>query len=64
MLFIVYQLKPFEHYIPVKHDLSDLLDQIEWAKTHDEEAIYYLKICGVRYMYGTIVVQSCSLISG
>lgn len=30
-------LKPYEHYIPIKNDLSDLLSQIAWAKAHDEE---------------------------
>eukprot|EP00475_Leptophrys_vorax_P039889 TRINITY_DN7303_c0_g1_i14.p1 TRINITY_DN7303_c0_g1~~TRINITY_DN7303_c0_g1_i14.p1 ORF type:complete len:453 (-),score=97.51 TRINITY_DN7303_c0_g1_i14:471-1829(-) len=32
-----YGLKPFEHYIPVKRDLSDLIEKIEWAKSHDDE---------------------------
>lgn len=31
-------LEPYKHFVPVKKDLSDLLDQIEWAKTHDMEA--------------------------
>ncbi|KAJ7907180.1 glycosyl transferase family 90-domain-containing protein [Mycena leptocephala] len=31
-------LKPFVHYIPVLPDLSDLVDRIEWARTHDAEA--------------------------
>ncbi len=31
-------LEPYKHYVPVKEDLSDLLQQIEWAKTHDLEA--------------------------
>jgi hypothetical protein len=31
-------LKPYEHFIPVKEDLSDLREQICWAKEHDEEA--------------------------
>ncbi|KAF7306225.1 CAP10 domain-containing protein [Mycena indigotica] len=31
-------LVPFEHYIPVLPDLSDLLDKIEWAKNNDAEA--------------------------
>ncbi|MBU6383829.1 MAG: hypothetical protein KGQ49_00295 [Verrucomicrobia bacterium] len=31
-------LEPYKHYIPVKEDLSDLLEQIEWAKNHDMEA--------------------------
>ncbi|XP_060785351.1 protein O-glucosyltransferase 2 isoform X4 [Neoarius graeffei] len=32
------QLKPWVHYIPIKADLSDLLEKIQWAKEHDEEA--------------------------
>jgi hypothetical protein len=28
-------LKPFIHYIPFKNDFSDVVQQIEWAKTHD-----------------------------
>lgn len=32
------RLKPSEHYVPVKPDMSDLLDQIEWARSHDSEA--------------------------
>ncbi|KAJ7114673.1 glycosyl transferase family 90-domain-containing protein [Mycena crocata] len=31
-------LRPFEHYIPVLPDLSDLVEKIEWAVAHDEEA--------------------------
>ncbi|KAJ7065327.1 glycosyl transferase family 90-domain-containing protein [Mycena amicta] len=31
-------LKPFEHYIPVRPDLSDLVDKVEWAIEHDDEA--------------------------
>jgi hypothetical protein len=30
-------LEPYKHYIPVKNDLSDLLDQIQWAKDHHLE---------------------------
>jgi hypothetical protein len=30
-------LKPYEHFIPVKEDLSDLLKQIKWCKKHDKE---------------------------
>ena len=29
--------KPWVHYLPVKMDLSDLKEKIEWARTHDEE---------------------------
>lgn len=31
-------LRSEEHYIPVRHDLSNLLEKIEWAQTHDFEA--------------------------
>ncbi|KAJ6520507.1 glycosyl transferase family 90-domain-containing protein [Mycena sanguinolenta] len=31
-------LRPFEHYIPILPDLSDLVEKIEWARAHDEEA--------------------------
>lgn len=32
------ELKPYVHYIPVKEGLTDLLDQIQWAMMHDDEA--------------------------
>ncbi|KAF7307673.1 CAP10 domain-containing protein [Mycena kentingensis (nom. inval.)] len=31
-------IRPYEHYIPVLPDLSDLLDKVEWARAHDAEA--------------------------
>lgn len=31
-------LTPFEHFIPVKEDLSDLVEKIQWAKENDDEA--------------------------
>jgi hypothetical protein len=37
--YIWYQplLKPWIHYVPVKHDLSDLIDKIDWCKKHDDK---------------------------
>jgi hypothetical protein len=32
-------LKPFEHYIPIKNDISDLVEKIEWAKNHEERVL-------------------------
>jgi len=29
---------PYKHYIPVKHDLSNLLSQIKWLQEHDSVA--------------------------
>ena len=31
-------LKPWVHYVPVKEDLEDLLEKLEWAKKNDQEA--------------------------
>lgn len=31
------QLVPGIHYIPVKHDLGDLVEKVKWAKENDEE---------------------------
>lgn len=32
-----HHLRPYEHYIPVRHDLSDVAAQVAWAREHDEE---------------------------
>jgi hypothetical protein len=31
-------LIPFVHYIPIKYDLSDLIEKIEWVNENDEMA--------------------------
>lgn len=28
-------LKPYVHYVPLKHNISDLIEKIEWAKKND-----------------------------
>jgi len=33
-----YALKPYVHYYPVKRDLSDLLEAIDYLEKHQEEA--------------------------
>lgn len=38
IMYFYDELIPWKHYIPVKNDLSDLLEKIQWAKTHDAEA--------------------------
>lgn len=30
-------LKPYVHYVPVKSDLSDLIDQVKWCKQNDDK---------------------------
>ncbi len=32
-----HMMKPGVHYIPIKEDLSDLLEKIEWCRAHDDE---------------------------
>ena len=29
-------LKPYEHYIPIANDMSDLAERVRWAEEHDE----------------------------
>jgi hypothetical protein len=31
------RLEPFRHFIPLKRDLSDLIEKIKWAKNNDEK---------------------------
>jgi len=30
-------LRPYQHYVPLEHDMADIFEKIEWAKKHDEE---------------------------
>jgi hypothetical protein len=32
------RIRPFEHYVPVKADMSDLAARIDWVRSHDAEA--------------------------
>jgi hypothetical protein len=31
-------LKPWVHFVPIKSDLSDIFEKLEWVKSHDSEA--------------------------
>lgn len=31
-------LRQFTHYVPVKEDLSDLIEQLDWADAHPDRA--------------------------
>jgi hypothetical protein len=49
-------LKAFEHFVPVKEDLSDLITQIEWCKSNDSKCsqiaknarLFYDKFLGTK----------------
>jgi hypothetical protein len=36
-LWFFHLLQPYVHYVPVKSDLSNLIDQIKWCKRNDEQ---------------------------
>ena len=31
------KLEPWKHYVPLKRDLSDVVEKVQWARDHDEE---------------------------
>jgi len=37
--FFYKELQPWKHYVPVKRDLSDVVQQVKWAIDHDEEVM-------------------------
>lgn len=41
------ELRPWDHYIPIRADLGDLLEKIQWAREHDEEVITRLQTLGL-----------------
>lgn len=42
-LWFSYLLKPFEHYIPIKEDLSDLIEKIKWCNENDAKCKQIVK---------------------
>ena len=38
ILWVDHILKPMKHYIPIKADLSDLHEKLEWCEKHDDKA--------------------------
>jgi hypothetical protein len=42
-------LVEYVHYVPVKKDLSDLIDKIKWCKSHDKECEEMTKKCREYY---------------
>lgn len=42
-------LKPFVHYVPVRWDLSDLIDKITWCREHDTDCIKIIQNANAFY---------------
>ena len=36
-LWFSYMLEPYVHYIPIKSDLSDLIEQVKWCRNNDKK---------------------------
>ncbi len=63
-------LRPYEHYIPVRADLDDLIDKIHWAEANDGEAQaiakrardfalgHIIKKLNMAYLYQTLMEYS------
>ncbi|KAG9328553.1 hypothetical protein JZ751_013009, partial [Albula glossodonta] len=45
-------LQPWQHYIPFRSDLSDLLDKIRWAREHDQEEYARLQVTEAKVREG------------
>lgn len=43
------ELQAWEHYIPIRADLGDLLEKVQWARDHDEE-VMLIKMDNVHYV--------------
>lgn len=48
-LWFAKDLVEYVHYVPVKRDLSDLIDKIKWCKSHDDECREMVKKCREYY---------------
>lgn len=44
-------IHPWEHYVPVKADFSDLFERIEWLRNNDDEARQIAKRASVFARY-------------
>lgn len=48
------ELRPWEHYVPVRADLGDLLEKIQWARQHDEH-VSSSRLCNWRTFFVAFV---------
>lgn len=48
-------LQPFVHYVPIKRDLSDLVEKVKWCKRHDDLCKEMVKNC--KKVYNTFLTK-------
>jgi hypothetical protein len=54
-IWYTHLLQPYIHYVPVKSDLSDLYEQIDWCKSHDTECEQIAQ--NARHFYNTYLIE-------
>ena len=52
--FFYDELTEWKEYIPVKRDLSDLVEKLEWAVNHDDEA-HKIALNGQKYARSNLI---------
>lgn len=58
------QMEPNVHYIPLKHDLSDVVEKIKWAQTHDDEVgfiLYFVIVLIAVEYYVSLILSLCNV---
>jgi len=67
------RLKPFEHFIPVRNDLGDLIEKIQYLRAHDDAArrigaagrkLALSMACGTELLRAQEVIETSMLIEG
>ena len=56
-LWYFHKLKAWEHYIPVKKDLSDLIDKIKWCKKNDDK-VYDITTRAAKFINDIMSVET------
>ena len=46
-----HQLEPYKHYIPMQHDLSDIVELVQWAIDNDETVGVMINAALSRFLF-------------
>jgi hypothetical protein len=61
-----HRLRPWEHFVPVSADLSDLADRVDWVRTHDAAAAEIARNgrnLARSMTFGSVTVEAAEIIS-
>jgi len=59
-MWYFYALKPWVHYVPLKEDLSDLVEKVEWCINNDDLA-YQIAMEGRKFAQENLLPEHCLL---